>query len=94
MATERDFALVTDAVAAIFSARGDDAAVSYLTWLKEHASYQAPGLARDNWVLLLMYLDGAVREGKLPNPKADDAPPWAKWLSDVVEARVLLVRPC
>lgn len=94
MATERDFSLVTDAIAAILSARGDDAGVSYLAWLKERASYQAPELVRDNWVLLLTYLGEAARNGRLPDPKADDAPPWAKWLSDVVEARVLLVRPC
>ena len=94
MAAERDFSLVTDAIAAILSARGDDAGVSYLTWLKEHACYQPPEMARESWVLLTTYLSGAVREGRLPSPKDESAPAWAKWLSDVVEAPVLLVRPC
>lgn len=69
MATERDFALVTDAIAAVLSARGDDAGVSYLAWLKEHADYQPPEMARESWVLLSTYLGDAVREGRIPSPK-------------------------
>ena len=90
---ERDFSLVLDALAAIFSARGDGVAERHIAWLRERADYRAPELAREGWVELLTFLGVESRAGRLPNPKAPDAPAWSKWLSDVVEARVLLVRP-
>ena len=93
MAAERDFALVTDALAAIFSARDDEEGVVEMARLKERSAYRAPELSREDWVALLRYLGMASKAGRLPNPKAPDAPVWARWMSDVVEARVLLVRP-
>lgn len=88
---ERDIVLTIDACLAVLDGR-NITELGELKAVRERAEYTAPEIQRENWVLLCLFLDRKVRSGELPSPAAADAPAWVKWLSDVVEAKVIILR--